>query len=363
MSLPANLPFFKMSGSGNDFVVVDGRIPGSQHVIEPAVETTLTQVGVQDPVVVPPRHARPDRGQDRARLRGGGAAVRRHTKVDGLRGTVAAARGLRVGLITNDQSTGLVDTALLGAHGFDYSLLLASGIQHEPYAFFENGRYVPIDPATPPDNRSTVLRKDGRYDITNNGTCEIVEAAKMPARCDVNYDSSQAGRILTAKGVQFIDDHLALNRRERRDRLDVLRPVVRVDDDPPLGVERVLEPPEEPCHLASVPSCPLAPHPNVPRCPRMSLHVPEARDWRKRSQGVLRRGAVLSAADVARLMWDARATNPFVEVRPRVGRSLAAQLRRPGQRQGAVGQWLIHLRAVVQRLLRFYGITRVNSSH
>src|SRR5688500_20364776 len=29
------------------------------------------------------------------------------------------ARGLRVGLITNDQSTGLVDTALLGSHGFD----------------------------------------------------------------------------------------------------------------------------------------------------------------------------------------------------------------------------------------------------
>jgi len=28
-------------------------------------------------------------------------------------------QGLRVGLITNDQSTGLVDTALLGAHGFD----------------------------------------------------------------------------------------------------------------------------------------------------------------------------------------------------------------------------------------------------
>ncbi|HUG54159.1 MAG TPA: GTP-binding protein [Vicinamibacteria bacterium] len=30
-----------------------------------------------------------------------------------------AARGLRVGLITNDQSTGLVDTVLLGAHGFE----------------------------------------------------------------------------------------------------------------------------------------------------------------------------------------------------------------------------------------------------
>jgi G3E family GTPase len=30
-----------------------------------------------------------------------------------------ASRGVRVGLITNDQSTGLVDTALLGSHGFD----------------------------------------------------------------------------------------------------------------------------------------------------------------------------------------------------------------------------------------------------
>jgi G3E family GTPase len=30
-----------------------------------------------------------------------------------------SARGLRVGLITNDQSTGLVDTAVLGARGFD----------------------------------------------------------------------------------------------------------------------------------------------------------------------------------------------------------------------------------------------------
>jgi arylsulfatase A-like enzyme len=117
---------------------------------------------------------------------------------------------------TMDFARGIRDS--VNEHGFDYSLLLPSGIQHEPYAFFENGRYVPVDPATPPDNRSTVLRKNGRYEITNNGTCEIVEAAKVPARCDVNYDSSQVGRILTAKGLQFIDDHLALNRREGRNR-------------------------------------------------------------------------------------------------------------------------------------------------
>lgn len=117
---------------------------------------------------------------------------------------------------TMDFARGIRDS--LNEHGFDYSLLLASGIQHEPYAFFENGRYVPVDPASPPDNRSTVLRKDGRYEISNNGVCEIVEAARVPARCDINYDSSQVGRIVTAKGLQFIDDHLALNRREGRNR-------------------------------------------------------------------------------------------------------------------------------------------------
>ena len=117
---------------------------------------------------------------------------------------------------TMDFARGIRDS--LNEHGFDYSFLLPSGIQHEPYAFFENGKYVPVDPTSPPDNRSTILRKDGRYQITNNGFSEIVEAAQVAARCDVHYDSSQAGRILTAKGLQFIDDHLALNRREGRNR-------------------------------------------------------------------------------------------------------------------------------------------------
>ena len=118
-------------------------------------------------------------------------------------------------LNTMDFSRGIRDS--LNEHGFDYSLLLPSGIQHEPYAFFENGRYMPIDPASPPDNRSTILRKDGRYEVTNNGVSEIVEAATVPARCDINYDSSQAGRIMTGKALQFIDDHLADNKREGRE--------------------------------------------------------------------------------------------------------------------------------------------------
>ena len=141
-------------------------------------------------------------------------------------------------LNTMDLARGIRDS--LNAHGFDYSLLLSSGIQHEPYAFFENGRYMPVDPESPPDNRSTVLRTDGRYEITDNGTCEIVEAAKVPARCDVNYDSSQVGRILTAKSVQFIDDHLALNRREGRDRPFLLyfsSQAIHVPHTPPIDFD------------------------------------------------------------------------------------------------------------------------------
>ncbi|HVS33516.1 MAG TPA: sulfatase-like hydrolase/transferase [Thermoanaerobaculia bacterium] len=148
---------------------------------------------------------------------------------------------------TMDFARGIRDS--LSEHGFDYSLLLPSGIQHEPYAFFENGRYLPVDPASPPDNRSTVLRKNGRYEITNNGVCEIVEAEKVPARCDVHYDSSQVGRILTAKGLQFIDDHLALNRREKRDRPFLLyfsSQAIHVPHTPPIdfdGDPKVLDRP------------------------------------------------------------------------------------------------------------------------
>lgn len=141
-------------------------------------------------------------------------------------------------LNTMDFSRGIRDS--LNEHGFDYSLLLPSGIQHEPYAFFENGRYWPIDPNSPPDNRSTVLRRNGEYQVTDNGTCEIVEAEKVPARCDVNYDSSQAGRILTEKGLQFIDDHLATNRREGRNRPFLLyfsSQAIHVPHTPPIDFD------------------------------------------------------------------------------------------------------------------------------
>ncbi len=106
----------------------------------------------------------------------------------------------------------------VGEHGFDYSFGLASGIQHEPYAYFENGRYWTIDPTAPADNSSTVLRKNGRYTVGNNGVSEIVEAQEIPARMDRDYDSSQVGPMLVRKAIGFIERHRERNEREGRNR-------------------------------------------------------------------------------------------------------------------------------------------------
>lgn len=58
MSLPANLPFFKMSGSGNDFVVVDGRLAGASAILDPQVVRRVcarrTGVGADGVVLLAP---------------------------------------------------------------------------------------------------------------------------------------------------------------------------------------------------------------------------------------------------------------------------------------------------------------------
>ncbi|MDT0678023.1 sulfatase family protein [Autumnicola musiva] len=120
-------------------------------------------------------------------------------------------------LNTMDYSRGVEDG--LNEHGFDYCLGLLSGIQHEPFAYFENGHYKPIDPRNPADNSSTRLLKNGFYRVSDNGLSEIVEAGKVPARGDEDYDSSQAGIILTSAAVNFIDRH-----QRENDKKDVDQP-------------------------------------------------------------------------------------------------------------------------------------------
>src|SRR5262245_20824411 len=94
-----------------------------------------------------------------------------------------------------DFSRGIED--FLNEHGFDYALGLPSGIQHEPFAFFENGRYKPLDPHDPADNRSTRRWVNGPHEVGSNGTSEIVEHPReRPGVGDRCYDSSQIGRTL-----------------------------------------------------------------------------------------------------------------------------------------------------------------------
>lgn len=109
-------------------------------------------------------------------------------------------------LNTMDYSRGVDDA--LSNHGFDYWLGLLSGIQHEPYAYFENGNYRPVDLRSPATNESTRLLTNGFYRVSDNGISEIVEASDVPARGDINYDSSQAGIVLTNGAVEFIDQHM-----------------------------------------------------------------------------------------------------------------------------------------------------------
>lgn len=85
-------------------------------------------------------------------------------------------------------------------HGFQYSFTLPTGIQNTPYAYFENDKYVPINPA----QSGLVFLNAG---AKSNGA--IINAGYG----DANWGSSQAGPGLTRKAVDFIDNHHQNNLR------------------------------------------------------------------------------------------------------------------------------------------------------
>ncbi len=105
----------------------------------------------------------------------------------------------------------------INEYGFDYSYSLPSGIQHEPFAFFENGDFTPFDPSKPADNSSAKLWSNGSYPF-ENGSSEIVEHGKYPGIGDVDYNSSQTGIMLVDKALDFISAHLDENRQKGEDR-------------------------------------------------------------------------------------------------------------------------------------------------
>ncbi|MDX2431305.1 MAG: sulfatase-like hydrolase/transferase [Bacteroides sp.] len=101
----------------------------------------------------------------------------------------------------------------INEYGFDYSYSLPSGIQHEPFAFFENGNFAPFDPDKPADNRSSRLWSNGRYAF-ENGSSEIVEHGRYPGIGDVDYNSSQTGIMMLNKALDFITNHQEANRQD-----------------------------------------------------------------------------------------------------------------------------------------------------
>jgi len=97
-------------------------------------------------------------------------------------------------------------------YGFDYTFCTHGGIQDDPYLYFENDRFVRIDPDNPLNPSSPGTTNDlkkwtaGTYTITN-GT-GIIQNGHAGIG-DINWNSSQNGIINSFKAVAFIDDHLA----------------------------------------------------------------------------------------------------------------------------------------------------------
>lgn len=86
-------------------------------------------------------------------------------------------------------------------HGFGYSFVAPTGIQNQPYAFFENDTFLPLNPAQP----NMVYWPAGR-----TGDSVILAAGYG----DANWDSSRFGPIQTQKALDFIDRHHQENLRE-----------------------------------------------------------------------------------------------------------------------------------------------------
>ena len=79
--------------------------------------------------------------------------------------------------------------------GFDYSFNLPSGIQHSPYAYFENNDWYP-------------LSIDSVIEPLSAATHEPLGSVRDGSKGDSEYDSRDAGPMLASKAVAFIDDHL-----------------------------------------------------------------------------------------------------------------------------------------------------------
>lgn len=88
------------------------------------------------------------------------------------------------------------------AYGFDYSLLLAQGIQNKPYAFYENGKWMK-------------LKNDSKFiqiPFKQTGYGEEDRKRRSDGIGDSNWNSEDAGPILANRAVEYINEQEAADK-------------------------------------------------------------------------------------------------------------------------------------------------------
>ncbi len=81
--------------------------------------------------------------------------------------------------------------------GFDYSFMLPSGIQNNPFAYYENAKWLP-------------LARDSKI-VIDPALHGGFPNRKHPRFADSNWKTSAAGALLTRKALDFIDRHIREN--------------------------------------------------------------------------------------------------------------------------------------------------------
>ena len=107
--------------------------------------------------------------------------------------------GMGGGWKTRKADFSLMDGGAL-AHGFDDACELPQGIQNEPFAFYENRKWMKLKPDS---TLKTLDAEQTGYSISK----------KLKTRGgtgDSNWDPSLAGPILAAKAVAYIERHVLL---------------------------------------------------------------------------------------------------------------------------------------------------------
>jgi arylsulfatase A-like enzyme len=112
-----------------------------------------------------------------------------------VKGTNEIYRGQGTGDETTD-FTRIVDGSP-NHLGFDYSFMLPSGIQNNPFAYYENAEWMPLG-----ENSEFIINP-----LLHGGFYE----RKHPRFADSNWITSEAGTRLTRKALDFIDQQAGEN--------------------------------------------------------------------------------------------------------------------------------------------------------